>query len=69
MSTYAYNLHGQSIAFPFDPYYTDTMERGKFMDRVRDSFENPNESYRGYGGAAGFPKNKLQDPIMYNYDQ
>ncbi len=75
----AYQLYGQSLAWPFDPYYEDAGERARLMDRVRAWARREGaaqvarrvgvEGYRGPGALAGFADNPRLDPIIYRYDR
>ncbi|MFO0550907.1 MAG: hypothetical protein U0271_21130 [Polyangiaceae bacterium] len=77
----AYQLHCQSLVWPFDPFYEDRsngigLDRAEFMQRVREWMKGQAaaqagvttlDAYRGPGALGGFPNNKSHDPILYNY--
>jgi hypothetical protein len=77
LSILAYQIHGQSLVWPFDPYYEERADpfgspRDDFMAGVRTWSANlPTtsavDSYRGPG--IGFEKNPNHDPIIYNYSR
>lgn len=82
LSILAYHMYGQSLLWPFDPYYeevnTSESQRRKLMKQVwswvDESPNNPSElmsygGYRGPGGLAGFSSNYRHDPILYRYDR
>ena len=69
----AYQLHGQSLVWPFDPYYE---ERAHGVGVGRDAFmakvwawaqQQPTGTFRGPGVLGGFPNNPTHDPILYDY--
>jgi hypothetical protein len=83
LSILAYHLYGQSLIWPFDPYYEERAEtfgsgRNDFLDEVRDwvvSVEGPAQvqapdglgDLRGPGALSGFDNNPRHDPIVYDY--
>lgn len=77
LSILAYQIHGQSLVWPFDPYYEERAEplsttRSDFMARVRNwALALPNsaalDGYRGPG--VGLQQNPAHDPIVYNYSR
>jgi len=84
LSILAYQLHGQTLVWPFDPFYEERattlgMSRNAFMAMARDwagrrgadqvSRDAGIESYRGPGALAGFEDNPSHDPIIYDYSR
>ncbi|MFT4667938.1 MAG: hypothetical protein ACI9XB_004913 [Gammaproteobacteria bacterium] len=83
LSILAYQLYGQSLVWPFDPYYEESdTERGArsvLMDKVHAWTAAKGEEqvktgmgingYRGPGILNGFENNLRHDPILYRYDQ
>lgn len=77
LSILAYQLHGQSLVWPFDAFYEERAEplgstRDDFMDAVRAwALALPNtsalDSYRGPG--IGLEQNSGHDPVIYNYSR
>ncbi|MGK0263814.1 MAG: hypothetical protein ACI8UD_002467 [Planctomycetota bacterium] len=77
LSILAYQLHGQSLVWPFDAFYEERAEpfgstRDDFMDNVRAwALTQPNssvlDSYRGPG--IGLDQNASHDPVLYNYSR
>lgn len=77
LSILAYQLHGQSLVWPFDSFYEERAEpfgstRDDFMDNVRAWTSTlPNSSaldgYRGPG--IGLDQNASHDPVVYNYSR
>lgn len=78
LSILTYQLYGQSLIWPFDPYYEEMgADRAAFMMKVRAWAERTGveqqkravglDAYRGPGVLSGFANNKLHDPIIYNY--
>ncbi len=81
LSILAYQLYGQSLVWPFDPYY-ELMEsslqgRESFIKKIREwanatglrqenRIEGLND-YRGPGVLASFPSNEGHDPILFQY--
>src|SRR5690348_9946276 len=78
----AYQLHGQSLVWPFDPYYEDNADtrgtaRDTLMSLVRGFAERRGaaqvaaqaglDAYRGPGALAGLPDDAGHDPIVYDY--
>ena len=77
----AYQLYGQTLVWPFDPYYEELnnweWDRTKFIARVRAWVETRGREqvadgvgfggYRGPGMLAGFDDNPAHDPILYRY--
>lgn len=77
----AYQLHGQSLIWPHDPYYEDlsnkTKGRATMVAKVqawaaetgKTQSKTPQlDAYRGPGSLNGFPNSANHDPIIYNYD-
>ncbi len=83
LATLAYQLHGQSLVWPFDPFYEERTHdvgvgREELMARVRAWVQaqalvqagvTTLGAYRGPGALAGFPDNPTHDPILYNYSR
>lgn len=83
LSIFAYQLYGQTLAWPFDPFYeetdTESGNRKTFMDKVRawsakkgaDQIRDSPRlgGYRGPGVLGGFDNNTSHDPIVYRYDR
>jgi hypothetical protein len=78
LSILAYQLYGQSLVWPFDPYYEEMGgERDRFImkvhawTRVKGAEQLSNaaglDAYRGPGVLGGFASNPLHDPILYSY--
>ncbi|MEP1930918.1 MAG: lipase family protein [Roseibium sp.] len=81
LSILAYQLYGQSLIWPFDPYYeelaSDKSQRKKMMEKVRkwakkqgavQKVNNRGVSdYRGPGLLNGYADNPTHDPIIYDY--
>ncbi|MFY9345810.1 MAG: hypothetical protein WAT39_25185 [Planctomycetota bacterium] len=77
LSILAYQVHGQSLVWPFDPYYEERADplgsaRDDFMARVRTwarTLPNPTtvNAYRGPG--IGLDQNPGHDPVVYNYSR
>ena len=79
LSTLAYQLYGQSLVWPFDPYYEEMgEERDAYMSKVKAwakrhglthkaNSKKGRDVYRGPGSVARFADNSLHDPILYNY--
>jgi hypothetical protein len=78
----AYQVHGQSMVWPIDPFYEEHAggrgtARDTLIELVRDwaarrgsaqiSAMTGLDSYRGPGLLAGLPDNPTHDPIIYNY--
>jgi hypothetical protein len=76
----AYQLHGQSLVWPHDPYYEElsnkTKGRAGMIAKVKAwAGQTGNaqiiapklDSYRGPGSLNGFANNSSHDPIVYNY--
>ncbi|MEP5180576.1 MAG: lipase family protein [Rhizobiaceae bacterium] len=77
----AYQLYGQSLAWPYDPYYEEhggtSAQRDATMMRVHtwagqtglEQRARPAglNGYRGPGSLNGFPDNIGHDPIIYSY--
>lgn len=80
LSILTYQLYGQSLVWPFDPYYEE-MEDGRdaFMSQVQawtkihgaDQLQRAAglDAYRGPGVLGGFANNPHHDPIIYNYSR
>jgi hypothetical protein len=80
LSILAYHLYGQSLIWPFDPYYEEMEdERDAFMRKVQAWAQLQGakqvqqavglDGYRGPGVLNGFPNNPRHDPIIYNYSR
>lgn len=83
LSILAYQLYGQTLVWPFDPYYeeADTKDgnRDRLMDKVKAWADrkgaeqlldaNSVTDYRGPGVLNGFANNPHHDPILYAYDR
>ena len=83
LSILAYQLYGQTLVWPFDPYYEEHDAKGsdrqRVMDRVhqwsqiKGSEQIANQSglsaYRGPGALIGLPNNPSHDPIIYEYSR
>lgn len=84
LSILAYQLHGQSLVWPIDPFYEERtkgngVDRPTFMARVAQwaqelgplqTQSNSGASvYRGPGVLGGFANNPSHDPILYNYSR
>ncbi len=82
LSILAYQLYGQTLVWPFDPYYEEAEDAGapatELTDRVRQWAAATGRrqirqkpflgGYRGPGLLSGFSDNPLHDPIVYRYD-
>lgn len=82
LSILAYQLYGQSLAWPFDPYYEErngaTKERDGVMAKVQRwamakgaeqvAADAGLKSFRGPGSLNGFDDNPTHDPIIYDYN-
>lgn len=83
LSILAYQLYGQSLVWPFDPYYEEhgskSGKRDALMKKVhqwasqkgQQAGTNPAglNGYRGPGSLNGFANNSSHDPILYSYGQ
>ena len=83
LSILAYELYGQTLVWPFDPYYEEFAgrngNRAKFMENVQvwakakgaeQAISDPKlGGYRGPGVLAGFEDNPRHDPIIFRYDR
>ncbi len=80
LSILAYQLYGQTLAWPFDPYYEDAGPgREALIEQVRAWAEATGaaqvedgvgiEAYRGPGLLGGFDDNSAHDPIVYQYSR
>lgn len=80
LSIFAYQLYGQTLVWPFDPYYEEAGEaRPALMARVREWAARTGEAQRAAGGSAedlrgpgllaGFEDNPAHDPIVYQYSR
>jgi hypothetical protein len=77
LAVLAYQLHGQSLVWPIDPFYEERgADRDVVMARVRDWVREQADlqagvssltTYRGPGVLGGFPDNPTHDPILYSY--
>ena len=77
LSILAYQLYGQSLLWPFDPYYEESDDRvalkakARTWARMRGAVQVRDgaglEGYRGPGVLGGFPDNPVHDPILYSY--
>ena len=82
LSILAYELYGQTLVWPFDPYYEELAgrngSRAGFMKNVRlwadakgteQAASSPKlGGYRGPGVLGGFEDNPRHDPIIFRYD-
>jgi hypothetical protein len=82
LSILAYQIYGQSLVWPFDPYYEEVAgkkrDRELLMDKIHSwaeakGLEQANNSmessaFRGPGILSGFDNNLNHDPIIYRYD-
>ncbi len=83
LSILAYQLYGQSLVWPFDPYYEESNtkrgNRSKLMRKVQTwaAIKGAEQvkagtginGYRGPGVLSGFEDNPRHDPIIYRYDR
>ena len=83
LSILSYQLYGQTLVWPFDPYYEEANNgrgnRKQTMEKVRSWAKNKGSeqleietglaSYRGPGVLGGFEDNESHDPIIYRYDR
>jgi hypothetical protein len=84
LAVLAYQIHGQSMVWPIDPFYEEQAgsagtPRDAFMALVRAwaARQGPRQvaaqagldAYRGPGVLAGLPDNPLHDPILYDYSR
>jgi hypothetical protein len=82
LSILAYQIYGQSLVWPFDPYYeemSNTGGRTQLMSKVRTwatikgseqvKLDKGLSAYRGPGILSGFEDNPRHDPIIYRYDR
>ncbi len=83
LSILAYQVYGQSLVWPFDPYYEDVTghrgARNRLMDQVRgwatttgsaQVASDPGlDGFRGPGRLAGFDDNPAHDPVVYQYSR
>ncbi len=81
LSILAYHLYGQSLVWPFDPYYeelaADKAERTAMMGKVhawakdqgasQTARSKGHKGYRGPGALNGYADNPTHDPIIYDY--
>ena len=81
LSILAYQIHGQSMLWPFDPYYeardTDANARDVMIANVQNwskatgaeqvDSRSGLRSFRGPGSLNGFADNASHDPIIYDY--
>jgi hypothetical protein len=77
LSILAYQLYGQSLVWPFDPYYEESKSRSQLMGKVHSwaavkgaeqvELETGLNGYRGPGILSGFKDNPKHDPIVYRY--
>jgi len=82
LATLAYQLYGQSLVFPFDPYYEEMGHskegRAAFIKKVKkwiaqnaatqQKKHSALHAFRGPGVLGNFPNNPSHDPILYRYD-
>ncbi len=82
LATLAYQLHAQTLIWPFDPYYDvvpgGAKGRKRFIKAVQHWASNMGRqqrrsgggvhAYRGPGRLAGYADNPLHDPTIYRYD-
>ncbi len=80
LSILAYQIYGQSLVWPYDPYYEEMAgRRDDVMQNVRDWATKKGReqtatnaglnSIRGPGVLGGFADNATHDPILYNYSR
>lgn len=83
LSLLAYDLYGQTLVWPFDPYYEESDNkdgaRTRFMEKVRVWAKAKGAEqikagpklggYRGPGALGGFDDNERHDPMVYRYDR
>ena len=83
LCTLSYQLYGQSLVWPFDPYYEELnnwqWDRTKYRKKVHAwAVEQGVKqvargqglgAYRGPGVLGGFENNPAHDPIIYRYDR
>lgn len=79
LAVLTYQLYGQSLVWPFDPYYEDSRDRDALMARVRAWARTTGEAqlasragidaFRGPGALSGFDDNPAHDPIVYQYSR
>jgi hypothetical protein len=80
LSILAYQLYGQTLVWPFDPYYEEAGEdRPAAMARVRAFVEETAaaqqarggriEDLRGPGVLGGFEDNPAHDPLLFQYSR
>ena len=77
LSIYAYQLYGQTLVWPFDPYYEEAGDaRDALISRVRVWLESAEaregtglDRYRGPGVLSGFDDNPSHDPILFQYSR
>jgi hypothetical protein len=81
LSILAYQLYGQTLVWPFDPYYEELNsgagDRAAFMKKVwawaretgavQQGRRSVLNDYRGPGVLGGFAANERHDPIVYRY--
>jgi Lipase (class 3) len=81
LSIFAYQLYGQSLVWPHDPYYEELAangaERNTMIRKVQDWTQAQSavqktksrglKGYRGPGVLNGFVDNPTHDPIIYDY--
>jgi len=78
LSILAYQIYGQSLVWPFDPYYEEMgQQRAATMSGVKNWAQREGaaqvtqkaglDGYRGPGVLNGFADNATHDPIIYNY--
>jgi len=83
LSILAYQLYGQTLVWPFDPYYEEldggAVARAEFINNVGQWASAKGKEqirsrpsfggYRGPGRLAGFADNHRHDPVVYRYDK
>jgi len=83
LSNLAYQLYGQTLLWPFDPYYEEPKSRNgsrkRLIKKIRawakatgaEQTKSGAElgGYRGPGVLGGFADNASHDPIIYRYNQ
>ena len=70
LSIFAYQLHTQTLVWPFDPYYEELgKRRDPYIDDVRAWAKRvgPASGYRGPGALGSFPDNERHEPVVYRY--
>lgn len=83
LSILAYQLYGQSLVWPFDPYYEEmdngkgerarTIQNVQSWLKIKGAEQTRNRAglnaFRGPGVLIGAADNETHDPILYNYSR